>query len=269
MNDAHVNNDFEDDTDGENPDTSEELSSDDGSAEIFSEDAIEQAYLQALRASEEAGLVPDLPVLPPMVDELQEPMLEAAYETEAAEEHPAEEPEEDAPKTAFKPQQIIESLLFVGGEKLPARKIASLLGQHCSEESVRNWIEEISERYRDQQRPYEIVLGEEGYQMVLRSAYQTQRHLLFGLGPKEIKLSQDALEVLALVAYEQPISQESIQELDRSGVMAAVRQLVRRGLVTFEREDKVPVYRTTDRFLQLFGLRDLTDLPRSRDLSLK
>jgi len=252
----------------EDPPLEAEAASDD----VFSEDAIEQAYLQALRASEEAGLVPDLPIMPPVAEELYEP--DASYESAASTEDAAAAPDEpedlaETQRIPFRPQQIIEALLFVGGEKLPARKIASLLGQHCSEESVRNWVEEISSRYRQQQRPYEIVLGEEGYQMVLRTEYQTQRHLLFGLGPKEIKLSQDALEVLALVAYEQPISQEAIQELDRAGVMAAVRQLVRRGLVTFEREDKTPVYRTTDRFLQLFGLRDLSDLPRSRDLSLK
>lgn len=251
---------------------------------MFGEDAIEQAYLQALKASEEAGLLSPAPdyVGEGSIDSEWEEMLAAEAAAVAASSaerptSPAVPPAETAPDAAassrpqFSPQQIIEALLFVGGEKLPSKKIASLLGHQCEETSVRNWIEEINQRYTRQNRPYEIVLGENGYRMALRPTFQQQRQLLFGYGPKEVKLPQEAIEVLSFVAYRQPVMLEQILEIDRPGVQNILRQLVRRELVVLDREtdERGPVYRTTSRFLQVFGLEHLTDLPRSRDLAMK
>ncbi len=241
---------------------------------VFSEEAIEEAYLQALRASEEAGLMPEIPSLSDANawDEYaggETPLSE--LDASASSHETAEEPEEAALHARFKPQQIVEALLFVGGEKLTAKRLAGLLGQHCTEEQVRGWIEEVGSRYEAQGRPYEVVLGSDGYQLALREAYQAQRHLLFGLGPREVKLSQEVLEVLAFIAYQQPVTPEELQEIDRPNVMAAVRQLVRRELVVLARGqgEEPDRYQTTPRFLQLFGLNQLADLPRSRDLAMK
>lgn len=241
-----------------------------GEEVIFSEQAIEEAYLQALRASEEAGLMPEIPDFMPEYHAATEDMgeLRSAGETSAGE---ANAEPALSPRSQFTPRQIIEALLFVGGEKFSAKRIASLLGQHCTEESVRNWIEEITARYEAQGRPYEIVLGEDGYQLSLREPFQAQRHLLYGLGPREVKLSQEVLEVLAFIAYQQPVTQAEVEEIDRPNVLASLRQLVRRELVVLERAEgeETPRYRTTPRFLQLFGLKQLADLPRSRDLAFK
>lgn len=243
-------------------------------AAVFSEDAIEEAYLQALRASEEAGLMPEIPPLAEGNAWEDYPGEETSLtdgDTYAESHDSVEEPAEAALHARFKPQQIIESLLFVGGEKLTAKRLAGLLGQHCTEEQVRSWIEEVGSRYESQGRPYEVVLGADGYQLALRESFQAQRHLLFGLGPREVKLSQEVLEVLAFIAYQQPVTPEELQEIDRPNVMAAVRQLVRRELVTLERGqgEEPDRYQTTPRFLQLFGLTQLADLPRSRDLAMK
>ncbi|MEZ5949922.1 MAG: SMC-Scp complex subunit ScpB [Planctomycetaceae bacterium] len=225
-----------------------------GDEAIFSEQAIEEAYLQALRASEEAGLMPELPDFMPAYHGSTEDMSEpcSAEDTSAGE--AITEPATSS-RSQFTPQQIIEVLLFVGGEKFSAKRIAALLGQHCTEESVRNWIEEITARYEAQGRPYEIVLGEDGYQLSLREPYQTQRHLLFGLGPREVKLSQEVLEVLAFIAYQQPVTQAEVEEIDRPNVLASLRQLVRRELVVLERTEaeETPRYRTTPAFCNCLG----------------
>ncbi len=170
-----------------------------------------------------------------------------------------------------KPGQVIEAALFVGGGPLPARKLAWLLGGSCEPDSVVRMIDELNEQYAAQQRPYEIRLGEGGYHLSLRNEYEPLWHRVFGLGPKEIKLSQEALEVLALVAYQQPVSPEKIDELSKRRAGGVLRQLVRRQLLEIERGEtrKDITYRTTARFLEVFGIRSLDELPRAESLVYK
>jgi len=245
-----------------------ELSPSGEDPDVFSEAAIEEAYMLALRASEEAGMVP-----PPV--ELDSVAWDggAEFTADRAESDSIAEAEEDEPtfrRPRHTPEQIIEALLFVGGEKLSARKLAGFIGHQCQDETIREYVETINQKYREQLRPYEIILGEEGYQMALNAEYQRQRNSVFGLGPREVKLSQDVLEVLSFVAFQQPVTKSDLEQLDRSGTMSSLRQLIRRELVEMNRrEDGDVEYRTTDRFLTLFGLSSLQELPRTRDLKLK
>src|SRR5262249_16684663 len=100
-----------------------------------------------------------------------------------------------------------------------------------------------------------------------RPAYCGLRERLFG-GPREARLTVPALDVLAIVAYRQPITRSDIDSLRGVDSAATLRQIVRLGLVAV-----APVaagqeagYVTTPRFLELFGLKSLDDLPRTMDL---
>lgn len=240
---------------------------------VYSEDAIEEAYQMALRASEEAGM------LPPVIDESAEAVDAGPTEATVTDDpqgatEPADEPNSEKEKPSrgpkFQPEQIIEALLFVGGEKLTAKKMAGFIGHNCPDDRIREYVDTINTRYRQQNRPYEVQLGEEGYRMSLKSEFQKQKHLLYGLGPREVKLSQDALEVLSLIAFEQPVTQEKLEELDRRNTKAMLRQLIRRELVVGSKNEQGHLeYHTTERFLNLFGLESLSDLPRTPDLNFK
>ena len=95
---------------------------------------------------------------------------------------------------------------------------------------------------------------------------------MYGAGPREVRLSQDVLEVLALVAYRQPLLQSEIEAQGKSNPGGMLRQLLRRDLVSLERGEggrKDVKYRTTPRFLALFGLGSLDDLPQPEDLARK
>jgi segregation and condensation protein B len=85
---------------------------------------------------------------------------------------------------------------------------------------------------------------------------------------KEARLSAAAIEVLSVLAYNQPATAEQLNEIRGSACGAALSTLVRRKLVQVERpSDKdEPLYSTTDRFLKLFGLENLAELPRSEEL---
>lgn len=169
-------------------------------------------------------------------------------------------------------EQVIEACLFVGGAALTAGKLASVLKGDYSANDVEQMIERLSGRYRSEGRPYEIVLGEGGYRLTLNDEYERLRHKVYGLGPKEVRLSQEALEVLALVAYQQPISEAEMTELGKPQAGPTLRQLLRRDLIAVERapdDPKLVRYRTTPRFLSLFGVGKLDDLPRPEDLAYK
>lgn len=176
------------------------------------------------------------------------------------------------PPSRLTPQQVLEAALFVGGIDLTLKRLCGLLHDEFSPERIEGFIEELNEKYAAQERPYEIRFGEGGYRMQLRSDFDDVRNRVFGMGPKEIKLSPDALEVLSLVAYQQPVPAERISELRGSNASSILRQLLRRRLIALERsgeERQTIFYRTTPRFLQVFGLGSLDDLPQSDDLSFK
>tara|TARA_R110002095_G_scaffold2155_3_gene9127 strand:- start:3614 stop:4384 length:771 start_codon:yes stop_codon:yes gene_type:complete len=170
------------------------------------------------------------------------------------------------------PRQIIEAALFVGGSPLTTKKLCSLLNDEYSSSYVDDLLDDLNRQYNDEARPYEIRMEEGGYRLILRHDFERIRNRVYGFGPKEIKLSQDALEVLALVAYHQPISKDRIVEAGKDKAAGILRQLLRRELIAIEREaeKKAEVnYITTARFLQVFGLGNVEELPYSESLSQK
>jgi len=170
------------------------------------------------------------------------------------------------------PQQVIEAALFVGGGPLSARKLCTLLSGSFEPRAVEQLIDGMNVQYSDQGRPYEIRLGDGGYRLVLRTEFEGLRHRVYGTGPREVRLSQDVLEVLALVAYRQPVTADEIEACGKKNAGNLLRQLLRRELIAITRGDNGPkdvTYHTTPRFLQLFGLGDLDDLPRADDISFK
>ncbi len=85
---------------------------------------------------------------------------------------------------------------------------------------------------------------------------------------RQARLSQAAVETLAIVAYRQPISAEEVNRLRGVPSGGVLSHLVRRRLLCLERPAHAPrkaYYRTTERFLELFGLQSLADLPQSEE----
>ncbi|MEQ8637030.1 SMC-Scp complex subunit ScpB [Gimesia maris] len=170
------------------------------------------------------------------------------------------------------PRHIIEAALFVGGKPLTTKKLCSLLNDEYSSSYVDDLLDDINRQYIEEARPYEIRMEEGGYRLILRHDFERIRNRVYGFGPKEVKLSQDALEVLALVAYQQPITKDQIIEAGKDKANGVLRQLLRRELIAIERnEDKKAEvkYITTARFLQVFGLGNIEELPYIESLSHK
>lgn len=167
------------------------------------------------------------------------------------------------------PTSILEAMLFVGSatdEPLTSERVASLMrGVRPAE--VDAAVQTLNERYTAENRPYTITSEGAGYQLSLSPEFYRVRDRFYGKA-RQARLSQAAIEVLSLVAYNQPLSAEEIARLRGLPAGAILSQLVRRQLLRIDRSDPEFTkgrYQTTPRFLQLFGLESLSELPRSDD----
>jgi segregation and condensation protein B len=164
-------------------------------------------------------------------------------------------------------ERILEALLFVGGAPLTAARACETV-RGLSPEQFAEGVARLNRDYRAQGRPYRILLREQGYELALRPGFRAVHDRLHGAS-REARLSQPALDTLALVAYRQPVTRHEVDSLRGADSLALLRQLVRLGLVSVQRGDpaqKEVTYGTTARFLRLFRLRNLDDLPRMQDL---
>ena len=168
------------------------------------------------------------------------------------------------------PRSILEAILFVGhpaNEPLAAERIASLM-RGVGAREIDELVTELNREYEAEGRPYAIVSVDLGYQLTLRPQFAALRDAFYGR-VREARLSQSAIDVLAIVAYQQPISQQAIDEIRGKPCGPIVSLLLRRDLLAVERapgSKAKATYLTTDRFLDLFDLEQLSDLPRSHDL---
>lgn len=247
----------------------------------WSGDDLEAAYRKALETLEFAEAT--IPSPPATEEEPPPPAIAAAASagvsagaqqlaTELAERASAPPAIESAAEPGVTPEQIIEACLFVGGQPLTAKRLLSVLRADAEVALVERLIDSLNRRYAAENRPYEIRLVEGGYRLTLHEDYERIRAKVYGQGPKEVRLSQDVLEILAVVAYHQPITQKEIEELGRPQCGPVLRQLLRRELIAVERQPDRPKevpYVTTARFLSLFGIGSLDDLPRPEQLLYK
>ena len=177
--------------------------------------------------------------------------------------------EEDDDGCELGPRSILEAMLFVGNqqsEPLTAARAAELM-RGVSPDEIADLVDELNRRYASNGCPYRITSEGPGYRLTLHPAFRAVRSKFYGR-VREARLSQAALDVLAIVAYRQPITGDEVSKLRDSPSAHQLSQLVRRQLLRVERppEKRRPVvYRTTGRFLELFGLRSLEDLPESED----
>jgi segregation and condensation protein B len=189
-------------------------------------------------------------------------------ETEDAEWDEPEQSDHDA-ACPITPRSIFESMLFVGhpnNEPLTSEKVACLM-RGVRPQEVDGLVVELNRAYEEEGCPYHIESAGPGYRLALREEFSSLRDKFYGR-IRAAKLSQAAIEVLAIVAYRQPMTREEIDALRSRPCGALLNQLVRRQLLRIERppdKPRVVQYHTTPRFLEFFGMEGLKDLPKSPD----
>jgi len=161
---------------------------------------------------------------------------------------------------------VIEALIFVSETPLTLDRIREVVGGNRRD--LERLISELREDYRRAERGLDLAEVAEGYQFRTRPEHAEWIKKL--KRTKAPTLSQPALETLAIVAYRQPVVRQDVERIrgvDSGGVL---RTLLERKLIKIIGKKDVPgkplVYGTTPRFLEVFGLKDLSELPTLKDL---
>jgi segregation and condensation protein B len=174
-----------------------------------------------------------------------------------------------APEQTDKTQQqkaILEALLFVAGEPVTVNAIMKTL--EMQEPEIKKIMNELISDYKERNSGILITEIADGYQMVTDPDV--------GIWVKRFKnihvsnkLSQPALETLAIVAYKQPITKLEIDQLRSVNSDGAIKSLLEKRLIKIIGKKETPgrpfLYGTTREFLQYFGLKNLSDLPPIND----
>ncbi|MCH8157471.1 MAG: SMC-Scp complex subunit ScpB [Nitrospinae bacterium] len=161
---------------------------------------------------------------------------------------------------------IIENILLAADQPVSVDHLQALLTDGTAKAVLRSILEELVEEYKS--RNLQVMEVAEGYQLLTRHDYSDWVRKFLKLD-KTAKLTQPSLDTLAIIAYKQPLTRAEVEEIrgvDSSGV---VRTLMEKKIIAPGGRKKVPgrpiMYRTTRKFLEYFGLKDLSDLPTLED----
>jgi segregation and condensation protein B len=155
----------------------------------------------------------------------------------------------------------LEAVLMVADQPLDHLVLAEAVGH--PPDDVRAALEQLAASYDEQARGFELRHVGDGWRYYTREAYAPAVER-FVIGGQQARLTQAALETLAVVAYKQPISRGRISAVRGVNVDGVMRTLVTRGLVEeagTDSETGAVLYRTSSYFLERMGLADITELP--------
>lgn len=205
---------------------------------------------------------------------------------------------DDDAQVPVTPQSIVEAILFVGdpsGKKLTLKRIASVL-RDVSPQEVKQIIRDLNQQYQQEHAAYRIFMEKDRVEMRLDESLHEFQTAFMGSN-RPAKLAPNAIEVLAIVAYNQPIGRSRIDELRKKPSQSLLKQLEKQGLIktaetAVETTDAVTVGKsvetaderecktradtnfpsskkerqwiTTAKFLEMFNLSDPAELPRSQ-----
>lgn len=179
---------------------------------------------------------------------------------------------------------ILESILFSAQKPLSPRELRDLLASAAEQEEseqVSEWkkvqesalnlaLEELVVDHQKADRSHGLACVAGSWQFVARPEYAPWIKALVGQKPKAPRLSQPALETLAIVAYRQPLTRAEIEQVRGVNVDGVMQTLLERGLVEqvgrAEVVGRPMTYGTTSLFLEYFGLANLDDLPAGDEL---
>ncbi len=164
-------------------------------------------------------------------------------------------------------ESVVEAVLFASDESLTAARLVDIVG--TSVKQIRQHIKNLNDKYQANNSAFRIEQIAGGYQMLTLSDYNTWLKKLLR-ARSDSKLSPAALETLAIIAYKQPVIRADVEAIRGVQAGEVIRNLMYKGLVKIIGRAEVlgrpMLYGTTRKFLEVFGLNSLKDLPKIEEL---
>ncbi len=165
-------------------------------------------------------------------------------------------------------QSCIESLLFISDRPMPLNRLHELLGPHFERSLFEQALAAMAERYQSVHHGIELTEVSGGYQLRTKIGRSSLAQKLVKVQTQ--RLSGGMMESLAIIAYKQPVMKEEIDKIRGVDSSYFIRGLMDKKLINISGRSELPgrpmLYSTTQEFLEIFGLKDLTSLPSLREL---
>lgn len=147
-----------------------------------------------------------------------------------------------------------------------------MFGVDFLEQDIKNKIEELKKKYKDDSYSFEICETGGGYQFLTKPAFQVSIGIHLKQKSKK-RLSTSALETLSIIAYKQPVTKTDIEHIRGVSSEYSVHKLLEKGLIEIkgkaEAIGKPILYGTSDQFMEYFGINALHELPTPKDFKPK
>ena len=164
--------------------------------------------------------------------------------------------------------KILEALLFSSQEPIPVRRLKDAIGKKVEGTEIRDTLKELKGELDLRAGPLQLREVGQGFQLATRPEYaQWIRSLR---GTRKARISKAGLEVLAIVAYKQPVTKAEMEAVRGVDCGGSVSTLLNRNLIKIAGRKDAPgrpiMYGTTKEFLQYFGLRTIGDMPKISEI---
>ena len=164
-------------------------------------------------------------------------------------------------------ESVVEAILFASDESLTAERLAMIVETPVKQ--IRQHIQALNEKYQANNSAFRIEQIAGGYQMLTLGPYNHWLKKLLRVRG-DSKLSPASMETLAIIAYKQPVIRADVEAVRGVAIGELVRSLMDKGLVKIVGRAEVlgrpMLYGTTKKFLEVFGLNSLKDLPKIEEL---
>lgn len=191
---------------------------------------------------------------------------ETADQTEPTDAENEAPPADDAEPTPTV-ESVIEAILFASEEPLSDSRLSGIV--ETTTKQVRDCIQSLNDKYERNHNAFRIEQIAGGHQMLTLPTYNTWLKKMLKVR-SDNKLSPAAMETLAIIAYKQPVIRVDIEAIRGVAVGEVIRSLMYKGLVKIVGRAEIlgrpMLYGTTKKFLEVFGLNSLKDLPKAEEL---
>lgn len=163
---------------------------------------------------------------------------------------------------------VLESLLLATDRPLKISDILSCMGEEFYPSDIKNYLHQLSKTYKKRGRGVDLREVGGGWQLVTKD--ENKEYVQYLKKTRPFRLSKPSMEVLSIIAYKQPCTRLEINQMRRTDSGHILRTLMDRGLVGFagpsDQPGKPMTYKTTKKFLEVYGLKNLKDLPSLDDI---
>lgn len=171
-------------------------------------------------------------------------------------------------------QNHIEALIFCSPSPIKVAELKSCLSEMFNadvpEEDITGALQRLSDKYGHEDYAFQLNKAGGGYQFLTKPAYQASIGIMLKQQSKK-RLSTSALETLSIIAYKQPVSKTEVENIRGVNCDYAIQKLLEKGLIEIQGKGETVgrplIYGTSPKFMEYFGISDLSELPTPKDFS--